>query len=247
MENKENIYYVSIAVPAVSLVFGLSLHLLPLVYLSTVSAAVSLAVYNFWDAIDPAVYRHTNMVQKAGQYELAGDREAAVRFSGGRYIATSAARLNPLPKGKMTRDDLEGIISRLNVPFRFLMHVERLDLSKIIDELKTQRTMKELALSRIGASASSSSRAKVDRMRREIEQISSDIANISSGGIPLSLSYYLITSAESASRTLAESTARRNIQSVAGAFDSLIGSQSSVLAGDRLASLINNESSPVGV
>lgn len=247
MGKRENIYYVSIAVPLASLAFGLVLKSPLLASLSVLSAAVSLAVYNFWDAIESVAFRHTGMVHKAGKYELMGDRESAVRLAEGRYIATSAALLDPSPKGKITRDDLEGIISRLNVPFRFSVHVEKLDLAGLLDELKTRRTMKELAISRMGASASSNARAKADSLRREIEQISSDIDAVSSGGTPLALAYYLATSAASSSRAYAESEARRNLLSVAGAFDSVTGSRSNLLSGEKLASLLNYDSDPVSV
>ena len=239
MHERRIAYYLSVGIALASLAVGIVTLNPAAISVASLFAAVSLAIYGFWDIIESLIYRRTSASMPIGGYELSGRRDSAVRYRNGRYLAVSVAELKPLREGRVGIEELEGIISRLSTPFTFTVAVERLDRLKIINGLKTRRAMKELELSRMEP------HQKAAALRREIEQIEIDISAVESLPAPLSLSYYLAVSSLSRERTIAERLSAENLRLLSGAFDAAGGFSSSVVVGNELARLLNAEKNMV--
>jgi hypothetical protein len=212
-----------------------------LIVTSLVAAPTLIAIYKLWYAIEAAVFRRTNLIQVVGNQQLGGDRATAIRAANDGFIATAVASLKGDARENVDRDKIENIISHVNYPFRFALHVERLDVNKMLDALQTKRGMKEIELARVSANGRCAGNAKVGLLKREIEQIGDDIRNISSG-TPLRLARYITTSARSESRSAAEERAKSQIRELASEFGALLNSDSCILSGIELLDALEIDS-----
>jgi hypothetical protein len=210
-----------------------------LILISGLLSASSAFLVKGWDIVESMIFRKTNVVQLFDGYEIGGSRETAVRLFEGHYIATAASSLSI---GKIVTVDqkaIENIIAHLDFPFRFVLQAERVDVGKLVDSLKTKRGMREIELSRTSGDKDS---RKATAIRREIEQIESDIREIGSSGIPIRAAHYLLTSGSDENRSAAETKALSQISSLSAEFDAALCSRSRILSGGELVSLLKADS-----
>jgi hypothetical protein len=212
-----------------------------LIALSLLAALALILTQKLWFMIDALVFRHTNLIQVLGNQQLSGDRSTAIRQVKGGFIATSMALLKGDARENVDRDKIESIIAHLNYPFRFVLHVKRLDANKLLDKLQTSRSIKEIALSKIGTNGFGAKDAKAGMLKREIEQIEHDIRAITAS-TPLSLARYIATSARSESRFAAEEHAKSQIRALAGEFSTLLNSNAQILTGTDLLECLEIDS-----
>lgn len=229
------IVYVLIAIAAISSIASIiSLNL----YLTIISISLTICLfflYQLWDIFEAVIIKRTGVVQMVGDYELEGDRFAAIRKKELHFSAVSAAILKSFPSKEISRENIERIISSSNSPFRFVVQVEKLNANKITDDLKTKRRMKELELSKAKTKKGADSSKVVER---EIELIESEIKSISSGAIPLKTNIYIMSAASSESRFMAQEKAHSQIKELAGEFSAVLGSGFEVLSGADLISTL---------
>jgi hypothetical protein len=237
----ETIFYVLlVSVLVASVASLLSLNTL-LIAFSLISVPTLIIVYKLWYAIENAVFRRTNLVQVVGNQQLSGDRATATRVIKDGFVATAMASLNGDVRESVDRTKIEGIVSRIDYPFRFALHVEKLEVRKMLDALQTKRSMKEIELAKVSTNGKYASTAKSGLLKREIEQIENDIRSISSG-TPLRLARYLATSARSESRSAAEERAKSQIRELASEFGALLNSDSRILSGGELLEALEIDS-----
>ena len=210
-----------------------------LIALSLVAALALIVMQKLWFVVEALVFRHTNLVQVLGNQQLSGDRSTATRQVKGGFVATAIALLKGDARETVDREKIEGIIAHLNYPFRFVLHVKRLDTDKLLDKLQTQRGIKEIELAK--ASGAGSNSARIGQLKREIEQIEGDIRSISAS-TPVSLSRYIATSAKSESRFAAEERAKSQIRALAGEFGALLNSDAQILSGTDLLDCLETDS-----
>ncbi len=204
-----------------------------LIALSLVAALMLILTQKLWFVIEALVFRHTNLIQVLGSQQLSGDRSTATRQIKGGFVATAMVLLKGDSRETVDREKIEGIIAHLNYPFRFVLHVKRLDVNRLLDRLQTQRGIKEIALARMSINAFGSNSAKVRQLKREIEQIEEDIRSISAS-TPVSLARYVATSAKSESRFAAEEHAKSQIRALASEFGAFLNSDAQILTGAEL-------------
>ena len=209
--------------------------------IASISLLLALAAYKLWYVIEPLILKKTNIIQVIGDYELSGSRNSALRSTTKCFCATAAAALDP-PKTDIERDRIEEVISHTNVPFKFILQLERLDSKRICERLQTKRAMKEIALSKLNGGESTRNAQKIRALKREIEQLEQDIDAISSGSSPVRLAQYILCSAYAENRYLAEEKARLQLRDISGQFGALIGSQPRALEGSELIRLLGPDS-----
>jgi hypothetical protein len=116
--------------------------------------------------------------------------------------------------------------------------VERLNASRIFDDLKTKRRLKEIEL---GRAKSKSGNNTTNVVEREIDLLESEIASIGSGAVPLKTEIYLMSFAEAESKFMAEERALSQVKALAGEFSAVIGANFEVISGADLVSLIRSD------
>ncbi len=230
----------SVVVEAVS-ILTLNVVLIALTSILLFSSAV---VHRLWYVIDSFIFKHTNLVEVFGRFELSGDRASAVRKESGTVSATAVAALEVGTRSEVDRNKVENILAHINYPFKFVMQAERLNIDKLLDRLQTKRSTREIELSRIDHSSQRHLPA-INRIKRELEVLSHDIENISAGEVPLRLAYYIMTTAVSESRFDAEERAKSQIRELSSQFDALLSSKSRMLHGNDLLRILELDSSMV--
>ena len=233
--------YILLVILAVDSVAG-GLMLNP--YLLAASAslcAFAVLLHYFRDPFESMVFRHSNLVQVIDGYEIGGERNVATRRVGQKYVASAGGFIS-VESGTLDREKVESIISHFSYPFRLSMVVERLDSNRILDALRTKRSIKEIELSRVGNVSTGRGAAKASWIRRAIEQIEHDIKSVAGGYAPLKLAYYVLTSSESERRYSAEEEARSRARALLGAFDGALGSASSLASGGALIRMLRIDS-----
>ena len=213
-----------------------------LVAFASCTALGALVACKGWGFIESWIFKHTNLVQLFGGFELCGSRDVVVARSGNGYTATSAAKLTSLGQTEVSRDRIENLIAHVGAPFKLIAHVEKVDVPRMLERLVTKRGMKEIELSRIERPSSGSGLAAAERLKAEIAYLEHEIASIKGGGIPLTLVYYMMTSAYSESRHKAEEEARLQARELTSEFDAIFGTKSSQLSGEDMVRILRFDS-----
>lgn len=216
---------------AISVVFGILM------------LSISIFVYKGWYILEDLIFKHSNIIELLGGYELSGNRFTAIRKTGNVFISTTAAAIDTSHIGEMDREKLENLIKNTNKPFKLVMYVQKLNTSKMFNELKTKQYMKEKEIER--ASRSKYNEGKVNHLKREIIQIENDVNEITSGKIPLKLAYYIVASSYSESMFTAQENAIFSIKEISNAFNGILNSEVRLLEGEELAELLRFDSTMV--
>ncbi len=236
-------FYVFISLFFIALALGvLTLNAVAVVF-GILMLSISIFVYKGWYIIEDLIFRHSNVIELLDGYELSGNRFTAIRRMGNAFISTAAASIDTSHIGEMDREKLENLIKNTNKPFKLIMYVQKLNTSKILNELKTKQYMKEKEIERV--SRSKHSEGKANQLKREIIQIENDINEMASGKIPLKLAYYVVVSSYSESMFTAQENAIFSIKEISNAFNGILNSEARLLEGQELAELLRFDSTMV--
>lgn len=215
------------------------------IYIIAFAALVCLAslfLYRFGDIVEALVIKRTSVVQVLCGFELEGEREAAVRRTGRGFTATSAAVLEDAPTREISREGIERVIANSNAPFRLVVQVERLDMTKTLDSLKTRRRMREIELSKARIEERDGAPERGSVIERELELIEGEIREIGSGAMPLKATIYLITTAVAESRFGAVERATSQARELSGEFSAVLGATFGQVSGAALVRLLATDS-----
>jgi len=235
-----HIAYVFIALEVIALALAIFTLNFYLILLSSLIALLAFAVYKLWYIIENELFKHTGVIQLLNGYELSDERIAAVIRQDDLYSATAAAIIESI-ESSIDKDKLESIIAHLNVPFKLVAHIEKLNTKKLLEKMQTKKSMKEIELSKVGQS-SGKEVLKANRLKTEIQHLEHELEQISSGGIPLKLVYYIMTSAFANSKYKAVELARAQLRDLTGNFDSVFNSKSRMLQGIELLQMLRFDS-----
>ena len=244
MELKAGRYveYVFIAVCVAAL--GLSVATLNVYLISATSAAalISFVLYKAWSVIEAKIFENSNLVQLFGGFELSGGRQAIIAKSGDMYTATSVARVDAVGDVEMDTGKIESLIARINAPFKLVLHVEKLNVSRLVGKMETRKGMKEIELARIPSPGSGKGLVAANRLKSEIAYLEHEIAGIAGGGIPLKLAYHIMTSASSEGRYKAEEESKMQLRELVSEFDATFRTKSTFLSGEELVKAMRFDS-----
>ncbi len=188
---------------------------------------------------DAILFKKSGVVQVIDGYELEAERSAATKVHRNGFTAIACARLLSAPKHLIESRSIEGIIAHTNAPFRFVVQAERLDSKKIVNNLKTKRAMREIAISKIRSKASELARIKM--LEREIAEIDCEINSINSGAMPIKMNTYLLTVAASENKIAAQERAKSQIKEIAGEFSAILEARFEVMEGNELVDLLKHD------
>lgn len=237
MEHDIKFYIFVVILTIISIASLLSLNLL-LIVISLSIAAFLIAFYKLYYILEAVLFKRTNLIQVIDSLELSGDRITAIRKVGGKFCAIAVALINNGLDEAMDRNKVESIIANTHFPFRFIMQVERVDINKLLDRLQTKRSMLEIELGKLGSHNVKSNVLRMNSVRRRIDQLDHDIGKISSGGAPLKVSQYIMTSSVSENKFNAQEHARSQLRELSSQFGAIAGAHSTILEGNDLLDLL---------
>jgi hypothetical protein len=211
-----------------------------LIGMAIVACALAALEARIPEIIEAYIFRHTNIVQVLGKYELCGDRQSALYREGGKFTAISAAILDIQGDESLDRGKIENIISHISCPFKFVTQTERINLDKISDSLLTKRSTIEIKLSRLDQS-SNSHMIQINRLKREMEVVDRELKALTTGSTPLNVAHYIITSGVSGSALGAEEKAKMQIRGLCSQFEAALKSKSKPVYGEELVALLEND------
>lgn len=209
-----------------------------LIALALIFLLLSFFIIRFWDYINALIINHSNFIELFGGYELDLASSIAVSSSNGIYNAVSLGYFKFDGSDEFDRDKIESIIRSNPVPFRFVINIEKVNQKKILGDLRTKKHIKEIELANLSREKDF---AKSSIIRRKIDVISQDIADISSG-TSFKLVYYLIAYGSSENKFRAETMARENLEKISASFSSAFKCTMENLHGSDLVSFLKFES-----
>jgi hypothetical protein len=215
------------------------------IYLIVATSAIAISsflILKLWYLLEDAIFKRSNFIQVVNGFELSGDRASAMCYVDGLYSATAAGVVEQFGDGKMENDKMESFISHIAAPFKIVFCSERLSVEGLLNRLKTQKGMKEIHLSRIRNQSGGSGMIAANRLRSEISILENEISNIESGGVPIKLSYYIMSVSLSESKLRAEETSKAQIREILSEFDAIFDAKSRVLSGNELINLMRFDS-----
>lgn len=197
-----------------------------------------IAFYKLYYIIESVIFKRTNLIQVLDDCELSGDRTATIRRTDSGICATAAASLENSSDGAIDKEKIENIVANSHCTFRFVVQIERVDTYKLLDKLQTKRSMIEIEIGKLDERSSRNNIAKLNSLKRKVDQLSHEIDKVTSGSAPLKVAQYIITTAFSESKTIAQERAKSQIRELASEFGALVGTRSEVLSGDELLNLL---------
>jgi hypothetical protein len=138
----------------------------------------------------------------------------------------------------MNRDAIENIISHTTTPFKYSLIVNKIDTKKILEQLQTVRTKREIELSRIETQYAGRLQVKANRLKRIIQLLDHDISSISAESVPLKIAYYVYVTAASENLYAAEEHVNALIGKLSNEFASALNAEYEILKGQDLLSAI---------
>ena len=241
MANHDYVFYLISAALAIMTVASILTLRTYVIMIGFIISGLFIVSYKFNYIIDSFVFKKTNLVQILDGYEVSGDRGVAIRKTDKGYCATAAALLkNNSSNGRISRENVENIISNSHSPFKFVMQIERINIDKLLDSMKTKRGMLEIELGKVSLSGANSAKSNV--LKRHIDQLNSEIGQISTGGAPLKLAQYIMTSAVSESGFTAQEKAKSQLREITAEFSALAGSKAEILSGNDLVDILKFDS-----
>lgn len=244
-ENEEKIILYSIILISI-ICFGVGLVKLNLILLSLslIFGFCCFVLFKMWDFIENLIFRHSHLIQMFNGYQLNNDRYVAIRKINNLFSAVSIAAIK-INENKIDAIKLENIIANNNIPFKIVIQIEKLNLIKLVNNLKTKLYSKQILVSKLEKSANKTYNLKINQLKREIEWIEHDIKNIEFGITPLKLCYYVMTSALSENKFIAEEESKHYIKNITNQFNAIFGSYSEILYGSELLRLLELDSAMV--
>ncbi len=236
----ESVLYWFIGVSSACVMGGILLASVALAIVGALSALVGMALYKGWEFVEAFLVKRSGVVQVFAGYELSGDRKVATVSHGNGFTATAAAILDTSKVRELDRGKLEEIIGRAERPFKLVMIVRPLDVSKVLDRLRTMQYREEIELSKLYRAGADD--IKIRRGKARLNAIEDDIANITSGKAPLRILYCVLHAESSSGKFVAQEGAVSGLLSLCMAFDAALGTRSKLLSGGELLDVLRLDS-----
>ena len=216
------------------LLFGAAILYAKFIIPAIIVLALSVIYFHSGQLINTVILQRKKVVVVSGSYSLNRNQVSVVRRIGGSYESASIAILYIDHTPKSEADLFEALLDKIDTPFEFSMCLEPFDKKKVVDGLRTRRSMKEIAFSNLGKTEY----AKSNRLKRELAFIDEEIAQLNNGSKPLMALFKLKCSAiaDTEGEAARESASRieRTTQAFASTFDA---SYTILKSGDLLRNL----------
>lgn len=223
-------YLLSVAI----FIFSIFLHNLYLVLLSALILLTSVIVLHSGHILNNLLIKKSKIIEIGNGYKLSNNLVSASKRVGKSYFAIAIAVLRPRNGFIYRNDAMKELLESVKEPFELCISLNEVDKKRIIDSLETKRRLKEITLSRLKPN----SYDKINNIRRQIELIDSEIANISNGGKSFDTSIILRTTSRSDNEYESELNVGRNIELLANKFSTSLGVDYEVIKGEEIFNFI---------
>ncbi len=213
-----------------ALLFGAAILYAKLIIPAIILLALSVIYFHSGQLINTAILQKKKVIVVSGGYSLGRNTTSIVRRIGGLYESVSIAifYMNHTPRSEA--DLFEALLDKVDTPFEFSMCLEPFDKKKVVDSLRTRRSMKELAFSNLGKAEY----AKSNRLKRELAFIDEEIAQLNGGSKPFMTLFKLKCTAVADAESEASREAASRIERTAQAFASTFDASYTILKGGDL-------------
>ncbi len=239
--NEQIIVYLFGIFSIISLIAGVIILNSFLIGLSLFLGFSCFILYKMWDIIENVIFKHSNLIQVFNGYELSNNRYVAIRKINKFFSATSIALIK-INETDIDKIKLENIIANINIPFKIVIQIEKVNLEKLLDNLKTKLYSKQIIISKLENSSNKKFGIKIEQAKKYISGIEQDIKNIELGLTPLKLCYYIMTSALSENKFIAEEESKQHIKTITNQFNAIFSSYSEIVYGNELLRLLELDS-----
>ena len=202
------------------------------VFISAILLLLSAIYLNSGHMINNMLIKRSKVIIIKNGYKLGRNFSSAVIRNGDSYIGISIAEF--IVNKPVDKSSFEPIINNIKDPFEFSISLREVDRTRLIESLETKKRVKEISLSRIEPKMYN----KINQVKKEIEVIEKEMANITSGGRSLEVSIKVKAIKNSTERMEAESEPPRSIIRIANAFCTNLGLDYRILAGEELLASI---------
>jgi hypothetical protein len=187
------------------------------------------AVYlNSGHMLNNLLIKRSKFIMIKNGYRLGRNLSSAVKKEGEAYTGVSIAELMV---GKAVDNGMFGnIIDNIKDPFEFSVSIRETEKRRLVESLETKKRVKEIALSRIDPKMYN----KINQVKKEIEIIEKEMANILGGSKSLEVSIRLKAIKSSSDRVEAELEPTKSIIRIANAFCTNLGLEYRILSGEEL-------------
>ncbi len=188
------------------------------------------AIYlNSGHMVNNLLIKKSKMILIQNGYQLGRSLSSAVRKDGDSYTGVSIAIFS-ITKAVDGRDAFEPIINNIRDPFEFSVSMKEVDKQRLVESLETKKRMKEIHLSRVNPKTYN----KANQIRKELEIINKEIANITKGDKSLEIIVKLKSIKASKDRIEAELEPPKSLARIANAFCTALGLDYRMLSGEEL-------------
>lgn len=199
-----------------------------------IALALSVAYFHSGQIINTLVLQKKKIVAVSGNYYLSKSMVSAVRRVGGGYEGVSVAVVHIDHTPRSEADLFDALLERLDTSFEFIMSLEPFDKRKVMEGLRTRRSMKEIELSH----TRQDKQAKIGRLKRELSFIDGEIAQLNNGSKPFMTAFKLRCSAYAAMENEAARESANSVERVAQAFSATFDASYTLLKGSEILALL---------
>jgi hypothetical protein len=199
---------------------------------------LTLLVWKYGYLIMPYFFQKTKIVEIRYGYEIPPSRDYLIRKTPSGYLATKFLEIklheSTLDKGEKERAALlasfERAISSLNNVVKISYLLAPLDITKHVEEIKTQRSMAEVKRAKLG----SKEKEEAVILDRQIAMWNRLLERISGGERPLEVIIFASTTASGATREEAVAKVKRQAKEIRTILSSTLGADVVELADKQM-------------
>lgn len=223
-------YILSAAIILLS-IFSYNIYLIILSSILLLTAAI---VLHSGHILNNLIIKKSNIIEIKNGYKLSQNLVSASRRSNKSYDSVAVAILRPRIGFNYNGEKMKELLESVKEPFEFSLSINEIDKGRILDSLETKRRVKEIAISRL----KSNSYDKINNLRRQIEIIDNEIANMENGGKSFDVLIKIKAFSKSDSEYDSELTAAKNIETLANKFSASIGLDYEIMKGEIIFNFI---------
>ncbi|MDE1861122.1 MAG: hypothetical protein KGH72_05415 [Candidatus Micrarchaeota archaeon] len=230
-ERTNRIYsYFIYSASALMLMTAIALYNWVFLLLSAFMLLVSVAYLHTGHMINNYLIRRSKVIEIYNGYKLGQDLGYVTKRVGAAYRGVAVAILEPDRKLEGKDISITNLLETIKDPFEFAIALKQIDKKALVEPLETKRRMKEIELSR----ASAASYAKINKLKREMELLESEINHLVKSGNSFEILVRIKATTVSESEIEAGKEAARSLDSIAGKFAATFGVDYEILKGERL-------------
>ncbi|BCS90955.1 MAG: hypothetical protein ARM1_0412 [Candidatus Micrarchaeota archaeon] len=223
-------YYISIISASSTLIAAAIFYKPYFILASLILITILITLYRSYDLLIEILIKRAKVIRVIDDMQILSSRDIIVRYSKVGYICTAIAELYT-PNREIDYRELESAIKDLRSSIKISCIIKRIDLSRLIEDLKTRKALYEIQLTRLVSERASP--AKIAAVQSKIDTISKEISRIDSINT-FGLYYYISATCISDSLSEAKRTAMDDLKMISERLATIAQSGYRLLNGSNL-------------